>query len=398
MRRMRLLQLEAIRAMKKKEETCKTLHLWLSDDKKQLGGQRIHYTGIGVDTIRGSFYCPEAKRAKLVAALQELGAASSMTARKVAVARGKVLHCAICIPYIKFFAIWFSHVIGSENEQGWDQKVYLPSNAGEMCASIIGIIESRHVHGVPMWPYVPSSLLRAMTEGDMGGGRGRLHIVHDASHEGWGALIEWGGRRELVVSTFTEPEQSNAKVRRETLAGHLAFKAAYSSQISPGWRYYTAAIASGRWRLCARGATPRRPCRTSQSGSRGGEQGFGRRAISCTLLGNPWWRRESTTRLGGWLGRRLSRRVRPGCKPYCGRRRHRAAGSCPSTYSLRRSMLSRRCSSRFAEPAAEAVDALIVLDWDEFMPWVWREAPQGGLCIPTPGPSEGVHPKGHGRR
>ena len=99
--------------------------------------------------------------------------------------------------------------------------MYLPSNAGEMCASlsIIGIIELRHSDGVPMWPYVPSSLSRAMTEGDMGGGRGRLHIVHDASHEGWGALSEWGGRRELVVSTYTQ-------VRRETLAGHLAFKAA----------------------------------------------------------------------------------------------------------------------------------------------------------------------------
>ena len=119
-------------------------------------------------------------------------------------------------------------MIGSEDEQGWDRKVYLPSNAGEMCASlsIIGIIELRHSDGVPMWPYVPSSLSRAMTEGDMGGGRGRLHIVHDASHEGWGALIEWGGRRELVVSTFTESEQWNAQVRRETLAGHLAFRAA----------------------------------------------------------------------------------------------------------------------------------------------------------------------------
>ena len=107
MRGMRLLQLEAMRAMKKVEETCETLHLWLSVDKKQLAGQRIYYTGIGVDTIRGRFYCPEAKRVQLVAALQELGAASSMTAREMARVRGKVLHYAICIPYIKVFAVWF---------------------------------------------------------------------------------------------------------------------------------------------------------------------------------------------------------------------------------------------------------------------------------------------------
>ena len=90
-----LLQLEAMLAMKKVEGTCETLHLWLSDDMKQLAGQRVDYTGIRVDTIRGKVYCPEAKRVKLVAALQGLGAAASMTAREVAGVRGKVLHYEI---------------------------------------------------------------------------------------------------------------------------------------------------------------------------------------------------------------------------------------------------------------------------------------------------------------
>ena len=47
-----LLQLEDMGAMREVETTCETLHLWLSEDKKQLAGQRVDYTGITVDTIR----------------------------------------------------------------------------------------------------------------------------------------------------------------------------------------------------------------------------------------------------------------------------------------------------------------------------------------------------------
>ena len=60
------------------------------------------------------------KADKLVAALRELGVAGTITAWGVAPVRGKVLHYSICIQYIKVFAVWFSHVIGSEGEQGWD--------------------------------------------------------------------------------------------------------------------------------------------------------------------------------------------------------------------------------------------------------------------------------------
>ena len=83
--------LEGQLALKEVEELCDTLHLWLSEDKKQEAAQRVKYTGIIVDTIRGRFFCPEGKRAKLVAALKEMGVASAMSARGVAGVRGKVL-------------------------------------------------------------------------------------------------------------------------------------------------------------------------------------------------------------------------------------------------------------------------------------------------------------------
>lgn len=91
-------------------------------------------------------------------------------------------------------------------------RVQLPGTAAEVCADIVGIIESRHSEGVPLCPYKLSSLFRAMTSGGMGSGRPWLHIVHDALHEGqgWGALIECPGRRELVVLTFTESALTEA--------------------------------------------------------------------------------------------------------------------------------------------------------------------------------------------
>jgi len=68
-----LLQVEAVAAMDRMEAHCLEVHMWLSDDKRQVPGQRVVYTGIIVDNIRGRFFCPEEKRAAVVSAVRELG-------------------------------------------------------------------------------------------------------------------------------------------------------------------------------------------------------------------------------------------------------------------------------------------------------------------------------------
>ena len=121
--------------------------------------------------------------------------------------------------------MWFSQIIATEDEVvGWDVTVELPSNAGG--ARIINVVESCHGDGVPMWPYVASSLHGSISRGDFGAGRGRLCITHHASWEGWAALVEWANNRELVVATFTAAERTDVQERREALAGDLAFQAA----------------------------------------------------------------------------------------------------------------------------------------------------------------------------
>ena len=360
-----LLLLEGQLALKEVEELCDTLHLWLSEGKKQEPGQRVEYTGIIVDTIRGRFFCPEGKRAKLVAALKEMGGASAMSARGVAGVRGKVLHYSICIPYIKVFAVWFSHVIGSEEEQGWDRRVHLPSNTSEVCASIIEIVETRHQQGMPLWPYVPSSLFRAMSGGEMGGGRGRLHIVHDASHEGWGAFIEWAGRRELVVSTFTECELTNAQVRRETLAGHLAFKAASQLTDISGMVVLHRSDCVGALAALRKGSYASRPLqdiavRFTQRCARLRTENYFLHVSGETLVA------EGVDDASRGVARQVA-------FPACTQRmrdllRDEAAlHGWKLTVDLFASEVNAvvpRFYSRFAEPGSEAVDALSVPDWD----------------------------------
>ena len=221
-----LLLVEAEGAMSEVEEGCEAVHMWLSKDKKQGPSQSVCYTGIVVDTELGRYFCPEEKLVKLVESLRELQGRTRMSARGIAGVRGKVLHYSICIPYIRVYAVWFSHIIGSDGEVEWDRLVHLPGNSAEVCEEIISTIEARHRDGVPMWPYVPSSLYRYILGGDLCTGKGRVHIVCDASFEGWGARVEGPGVDLLVASTFTESEVTVVQVRREALGVHLAFKAA----------------------------------------------------------------------------------------------------------------------------------------------------------------------------
>ena len=222
-----LLQVEGLAAMAVVEGLFAELHLWLNNNKRQLPGQRIVYTGIILDTIQGRYYCPEEKRIALISVLQDMGAAALMPARAVASVRGKLLHYACCLPYIQAYAPWFSQIIRTEGEVvSWDEIVQLPHDAAEVCKQIIAVIEDTHMDGVALWPYVASSLHASISRGDFGAGRGRLRITHDASFEGWAAKIEWCKGTHIVVGTFSAEERTDFQVRREALAGDLAFQAA----------------------------------------------------------------------------------------------------------------------------------------------------------------------------
>jgi len=195
------------------EGHCEELHMWLSDNKKQLPRQRVVYTGIILDTIQGRYFCPEEKRGAIVSVLRGMCEAGRMGAREVAGVRGKVGHYSICLPYLKVYAPWFSQIIKTEGEAvGWDEVVRLPTDTVEVCSEIIEIIGRTHQDGIPLWPYVASSLHGQISRGDFGGGRGRLRITHDASFEGWAAMIEWSGNKRVVVATFGAAERSDFQV------------------------------------------------------------------------------------------------------------------------------------------------------------------------------------------
>ena len=201
------------------------LHIKLTDGKRQVAAQRVTYTGVVLDTVKGRFFCPADKLATLVAVLGEMGASVSMSARKVAGVRGKVLHYSTSIPYVRVFAVWFSNIIATEGEPDWDRVVTLPDDNEEVCAYLGGVVERRHALGRPLWPPVASSLYGAFLAGRTGGIR-LVVIVWDASLEGWGAAVYAEGRHQLLVGTFRATSDMEIQVRREAAGGLLAFRGA----------------------------------------------------------------------------------------------------------------------------------------------------------------------------
>ena len=200
------------------------LHLELTDKKRQLPSQRIHYTGIIVDTIAGRMFCPEEKRLSLLSLLAETGLAVSVSARVLARCRGKVLHYSQCLPYIRTSAVWFSQVLGSEQDPDWDRQIVLPPDATTVLAAVAAHIVQWHHLGQPLWPYMASSLYAARALGLTGG---RLLVLNewDSSPVGWGGYVSWKSERRLVVAAFRDTVDMQVQVPSETMGGYLMFKA-----------------------------------------------------------------------------------------------------------------------------------------------------------------------------
>ena len=204
--------------------TSEQLHLELTDKKRQCPSQRVQYTGIIVDTIVGRMFCPDEKRVALLALLAEIGLATSVGARTLAKCRGKILHYSQCLPYIRASAVWFSQVLGSEQDPDWDRQVTLPGDAAAVLAKVASTIVQSHHLGQPLWPYIASSLYAARLLGLTGG---RLLVLNewDASVHGWGGFVSWGSERRLVAAAFLDTEDMQVQARRETMGGYLLFKA-----------------------------------------------------------------------------------------------------------------------------------------------------------------------------
>jgi hypothetical protein len=92
---------------------------------------------------------------------------------------------------------------------------------------LLSVLERHWDSGVPLWPFVASSLHAAFLAGETG----EAHVVvitWDPSVHGWGAVVRWWDNKggKVIVGPLPDTPDMLHQVRREALGGVLCFEAA----------------------------------------------------------------------------------------------------------------------------------------------------------------------------
>ena len=247
----------ALDAQRKWHDKARKLHIPLSE-KGHGVSQAGAFTGVCIDTFRGLVTMLPDKLQSMVTVVEDLRSELDSTCRHIARVRGKVLHYGCAIAYVSVAAASLSQAI-HEKEGGmaladvptpreeagrafeWDGHRRLSARTLEALDFIRRCLEKFGTVGQPLWPLVPSSVYGAFLDGRLAGVR-VLVITYDASVFGWGAVIRAthedkghvivGGFRsglELLGAGYLAPstvaDDPAAQVHRETLAGLLAVQA-----------------------------------------------------------------------------------------------------------------------------------------------------------------------------
>lgn len=201
------------------------LGITLSPSKRQEISQQVEYTGIVLDSIQGRFYIPDKKKVKLLSCLGTFVGLREFSLRALASLRGRVLHYSICIMYIRPLVSLL--VVPGADLDDLDSLHPMSSSLLKAGQTLLDLVERFAPLGSPMWPYVPSSLYGRFLRGELAGMR-LVVIIWDSSVHGWGAIIRWWDNfeGELVVGTFGPDDDVSAQVHREARGGCLALEAA----------------------------------------------------------------------------------------------------------------------------------------------------------------------------
>jgi hypothetical protein len=127
------------------------LGLGLSDEKRQLSSQRVTYTGMVVDTYRRTISIPhwQDKKLRLAQCLEEFFGLRECSVHDLASLRGRVQHYSACLPYVRPFVALFSSVLGTEGELDSDSTISLPPAISEAAVFIRGVLEDHAFSGRP---------------------------------------------------------------------------------------------------------------------------------------------------------------------------------------------------------------------------------------------------------
>lgn len=197
----------------------------LSLTKRQNPSQRVEYTGILIDTIACRLFIPDRKLLKLRTALRDLVDASECTTRALLSVRGRVLHYSLCIQYV--LPLVPSLSAEGEDPNRLDARLLLSEATKSSLHLVLKMVDDFAPKGASLWPPVPSSLYGAFLRGETAG-TNVVVVTWDCSYIGWGATIRSSASQTptLIVSTWAGNEVRDAQVHRETCGGCLALESA----------------------------------------------------------------------------------------------------------------------------------------------------------------------------
>jgi len=180
-----------------------------------------------IDTFLKTLSIPDDKKRKLAAFLESFFNRQEASLTELASLRGRIQHYSVCLPYTLPFVAFFSSVIGTEDDPDYDRVIFLPSAVSDAAVYLRGVLEEHAFSGVPLWPFVPSTLYAAFLAGETGLAR-VVVITWDASQFGWGMVLRsWDNPAgKVVVGTLPDSPDMQHQVRREACGGCLAFEAA----------------------------------------------------------------------------------------------------------------------------------------------------------------------------
>ena len=213
------------------------LGLGLSDDKRQLPSQRVVYTGMVVDSYRGTISIPPEKKARLAECLEDFFFRREATLSELASLRGRIQHYSAGLPYVLPFVALLTSIIGTDGQPVYDSSVFLPPVVSEAAVFIRGVLEDYAESGRPLWPPVASSLFDSFMAGHTGAARVVI-ITWDSSVHGWGLVLRWWANPagKVIVGSLPDTDDMQHQVRREALGGVLAFAAAAKEvDLSDAW-------------------------------------------------------------------------------------------------------------------------------------------------------------------
>ena len=246
---------------------AKALNLPLSEDKGHTVAQGGPFTGVHIDTLKGTYTMLADKLASLRATFAALANAESSTPRLLARGRGKAAHYGCAIPYLAAMCPALTQAMHQaerafdlpppslDDEKcdrlfDWEQCIPISTRTRAALRLMLQAIDEFGAAGQPIWPLDPAAALgRFRTSAPDPDGKPIMVALAHANPTGWGLTIRtspdqppalfhgsWASARALVSApwmaqpAFTSDDHPIEPAHQFALAVLLGLKLA-SSQL-----------------------------------------------------------------------------------------------------------------------------------------------------------------------